>query len=121
MNAERQANGLRLLVWDESLLALARSHSRNMANEKYFSHKGRDGSMVHDRAAQFGIVKWFGIGENIATMRGYDDPAATAVESWMRSTSHKKNILNGQWQETAIGAAAAEDGTIYFTQVFIVR
>jgi len=121
MNAERQAFGLKLLEWDESLLAVARMHSRNMADEKFFSHKGRDGAMVHDRAAQFGIVKWFGIGENIATMRGYDDPAATAVESWMRSNSHKKNILNGQWQETAIGSAVADDGTIYFTQVFIVR
>lgn len=66
-------------------------------------------------------VRWLGIGENIATMRGYDDPAAVAVENWMRSTSHKRNILNGQFQLSAIGAAVAEDGTIYFAQVFIAQ
>jgi len=54
-------------------------------------------------------------------MKGYSDPATMAVEKWMQSESHKKNILNDQWRESAIGVAVADDGAIYFTQVFITR
>ncbi|MEQ1764646.1 MAG: CAP domain-containing protein [Pyrinomonadaceae bacterium] len=121
MNAQRLANGLRSLEWDEELIALARSHSESMAEGKYFSHKDPNGGFVDSRAAKLGIFNWMSIGENIAFMKGYDDPAAMAVEKWMQSTSHKKNILSGQWRDSAIGVAVADDGSIYFTQVFIAK
>ena len=120
-NAERQASGLRLLIWDESLARLARLHSQNMAEESFFSHRSPEGEMVDDRANRLGIGKWIGIGENIAYLNGYADPATIAVGKWMQSSSHKKNILNGQWQTSAVGAATARDGKVYLTQVFIMR
>jgi len=91
-----------------------------MATNKFFSHRGSNGETVDGRAKQMGI-RWLGIGENIATLRGYDDPAAAAVENWMRSTGHKRNILNDRFQISAVGAAVGDDGTIYFAQVFIMR
>ena len=121
MNGRRLAAGLRSLDWDEEIIALARHHSQNMADGKYFSHKDASGGYVDSRAAKLGIFNWMAIGENIAFMRGYEDPAAMAVEKWMQSTSHKKNILSGQWRDSAIGAAVADDGAIYFTQVFIAK
>ena len=121
MNAQRQANGLRSLEWDEQLIALARSHSQSMAVDKYFSHKDPSGGYIDSRAAKLGIFNWMAIGENIAFMKGYDDPATMAVEKWMQSTSHKKNILSSQWRDSAIGVAVAADGSIYFTQVFIAK
>lgn len=121
MNSERVGKGLKPLVWDEEMASLARRHSRNMAAEKFFSHRGSDGTMIDDRAASLGIFNWRAIGENIAFMRGQGDPAAKAVEKWMLSTSHKKNILNPTWSESAIGVTVTEDGTAYFTQVFITR
>ena len=120
-NAERQAGGLRLLMWDESLAKLARLHSQNMADDHFFSHRSPDGEMVDDRANKLGIVRWIGIGENIAYLNGYADPATIAVEKWMHSALHKQNILNGQWQTSAVGAATDKDGKIYLTQVFIMR
>lgn len=121
MNAQRLAMGLKSLRWDETLAAVARMHSQNMASSKFFSHKGLAGEFVDDRAAKFGIFNWLAIGENIAFMKGYSDPATMAVDKWMQSESHKKNILNDQWRESAIGVAVADDGAIYFTQVFITR
>jgi uncharacterized protein YkwD len=119
MNGQRQAIGLSSLEWDEQIVSLARVHSQNMAAGKYFSHKDTNGGYVDDRAAKLGIFNWMAIGENIAFMRGYDDPATVAVEKWMQSPSHKKNILNNQWRQTAIGVAVGSDGSVYFTQVFI--
>jgi uncharacterized protein YkwD len=120
-NAERQASGLRLLQWDESLAKLARLHSQNMAEEHFFSHRSPDGQMVDDRANRLGIRSWIGIGENIAYLNGHADPATVAVGKWMQSTLHKKNILNGTWQTSAVGAAISKDGKVYLTQVFIMR
>ena len=121
MNAQRQAIGLPSLQWDEHVVALARSHSESMATDKYFSHKDPSGGYVDSRASKLGIFNWMAIGENIAFMKGYDDPASMAVEKWMQSTSHKKNILSNQWRDSAIGVAVAADGAIYFTQVFIAK
>jgi uncharacterized protein YkwD len=120
MNAERQVAGLPFLVWSEEAAALARKHAKDMAENAFFSHKGQDGETVDGRAARMG-VKWHAIGENIATMKGYPDPAAKAVETWMNSSPHKRNILNGMYNQTAVGAAMASDGTVYFTQVFLSK
>jgi uncharacterized protein YkwD len=121
INAERAARGLARLKWDNQVAEVARLHSRNMAVEKFFGHRGSDGSMVDSRADKIGLRNWNAIGENIAFMRGYDDPAELAVEKWLNSTSHRKNLLSPQWNESAIGIAMTEDGTYYLTQVFLNR
>ena len=121
LNAVRQDQGLQKLEWNDDVAAVARMHSQNMANEKFFSHRGSDGSMVDDRADRVGLGTWRTIGENIAYMRGYDDPAALAVEKWMESTAHRKNLLGPNWKESAVGVAITSDGTYYLTQVFLLR
>ena len=121
INAERRKHNLRELIWDESIAAVARYHSQNMAREKFFSHRGPDGSMVDDRADRLGLGTWHSIGENIAYMRGYENPAQLAVEKWMESTGHRKNLLGPSWKETAVGVAITADGTYYFTEVFLLR
>ena len=121
VNAERNKNGLNTLEWNESLADLARLHSRDMASRKFFGHRGSDGSMVDDRADRIGLGIWRSIGENIAYMRGYDGPAQLAVQKWLESTAHRKNLLGATWKESAIGVAIAADGTYYFTEVFLLR
>ena len=121
LNTERRSQGLTELEWNEDVAAVARMHSNNMAEAKFFSHRGSDGSMVDDRADRVGLGSWRTIGENIAYMRGFDDPAALAVEKWMESTAHRKNLLGPNWKESAVGVAITADGTYYLTQVFLLR
>lgn len=121
INKERAANGDAPLVWSEKAAEVARTHSLDMANGQFFSHRGTDGSMVDDRAGRAGINDWQAISENIAYVRGVEDPIGFAVAKWMASPSHRKNLLDKRWKESAIGVAALPDGTIYFTQVFILR
>jgi uncharacterized protein YkwD len=121
INAERTKNGLPELEWSESLAAVARVHSSDMANAKFFSHRGSDGSMVDDRADRLGLGEWRSIGENIAYLRGFDDPAALAVEKWLESAAHRKNLLGPTWKESAVGVSVTEDGTYYMTEVFLLR
>jgi uncharacterized protein YkwD len=119
INSERDRAGLGALKWSEKIAEVARLHSNNMAEYNFFSHKGLDGLMVDERAERLKMGSWMAIGENIAFMKGYENPVEVAVEKWLQSPGHKKNLLNPDWTETAIGLAVTTDGKYYFTQVFI--
>lgn len=121
VNRKRAEKGLQLLEWSDEIAAIARVHSRNMAEFRFFSHRGLDSKLVSDRADDQGVEKWRAIGENIAFNRGYKDPMTKAVELWLDSPSHKRNLLDCNWRESAVGVAVAEDGSYYFTQVFLAR
>lgn len=121
INEKRQEQGLKPLEWNETVAKIARIHSQDMANNKFFGHTGHDGSSVDDRADSIGLNKWRAIGENIAYNRGFAQPVEFAVERWMQSPKHKQNLLDDRWQESAIGIAVTQEGTYYFTQVFLLR
>lgn len=121
MNAERAKKGLESLRWSEDIAGVARLHSANMAAYQFFGHRGTDGTMVDDRADMLGLSSWDAIGENIAFMQGFPDPGAVAIDKWLNSPSHRRNMLSRQWKESAIGVAVSDDGAYYFTQVFLLR
>lgn len=121
INNVRRTNGLTELVWNEQVAGIARTHSKDMAGKSFFSHRGFDGSMIDDRADQANLGRWRSIGENIAYNRGYAKPSEFAVECWMKSQSHRQNLLDRNWKETGIGIALSDDGAYYFTQVFLQR
>ena len=116
-NAERIKNGLRPLIWSDSLAAVARAHSEDMAHNGYFSHTGLDGSSPWDRLARAGIQYW-NAAENICA--GYSTPEA-AVNAWMNSSGHRANILNGSLTHLGVGVAYLDNSRYryYATQMFI--
>lgn len=121
LNQKRADNGLQSLAWNEQLATVARLHSHNMAVFNFFSHRGLDDKMVSNRADDAGMNKWRAIGENIAFNRGYQDPIGKAVQLWLDSPSHRRNLLDNNWKETAVGIAVAADGSYYLTQVFLKK
>jgi uncharacterized protein YkwD len=104
------------LDWNDKLAAAALAHSRDMANHNYFSHTGKDGRSVRERAVGEGY-SWSRVGENIATGQGSPEQV---VASWLTSPQHCANIMQPDFTE--MGAAylvnAKSDTTIYWTQVF---
>src|SRR5687768_1727941 len=65
INRERRRKGLAELVWDDQLARMARSYSRKMAKESFFSHFDGRGKTVVDRARDSDIRGWRKIGENL--------------------------------------------------------
>jgi uncharacterized protein YkwD len=112
-NKERKEAGLPALKPHPALTRMARSHSATMARLDKLGHDV-GGATFEDRIKGSGY-KFRAAGENVG--QGYDTPKA-AVEGWMNSPPHKANILNEEFTEIGIGAARAEDGTRYWTQVF---
>lgn len=104
------------LTWNDRLGATALAHSRDMADQNYFSHTGSDGSQVGERAKRDGY-NWRRIGENIATGQG---SAERVVAGWLRSPGHCVNLMNPDFSEMGAAYATSEqsDTGIYWTQVF---
>ncbi|WP_379680762.1 CAP domain-containing protein [Massilia consociata] len=103
--------------WNPQLGQAALAHSRDMAARRYFSHRGKDGSMAADRAGRAGY-QWQRVGENIAF--GQSSPEE-AVAGWLDSPGHCANIMNPGFTEmgAAYGVAAERRaGIVYWTQVF---
>ena len=58
INEKRVEMGLPPLVWNNELAAVARVHSQNMADFKFFSHRGLDNKLDSDRADQIKRGTW---------------------------------------------------------------
>jgi uncharacterized protein YkwD len=105
----------RPLRLNSTLHGIASVHAADMANHSYFSHAGRDGSHVDDRASHAGY-RWRNIGENIAAGQMQ---AETAVQGWLASPGHCANIMSPAFSE--MGAAFAVNNNsslgIYWVQV----
>jgi uncharacterized protein YkwD len=118
VNRERSRSRLDHLEWNDELARVARNFSRQMAREGFFSHADRNGRTVVQRA---GDARWSKIGENLFMCARMDDFTAFSVRGWMRSPSHRKNILDREWTDTGIGVFRTRDDKVFVTQVFIRR
>lgn len=118
INQERSKARLGTLEWDDRLAKLARDYSRQMAREGFFGHYDRSGRTVTERALSANIKDWSIIGENLFFCEEHPSFIQTAVTGWMKSRTHRTNILDRDWTTTGIGIATARDGSIFVTQVF---
>jgi uncharacterized protein YkwD len=118
INRLRAAEGLTPLRLLPELLPVARDYSRRMAEERFFSHTDPDGLSVRQRV-EAARIRWKMIGENLAYSNGYINPVAVTLRGWMDSPGHRRNILDPDYQHTAIGVWISADGTVYFTEIFI--
>lgn len=142
INQERRRHGLASLEWDGHLAAIARKHSRDMVERKYFAHVSPEGHDFAHRYKQAGYacaspkgkVRYTG-GENILQTDLYDSTttvngrtyynwnspekiAETTVEIWMKSPAHRENILAPFYRRDGLGVVVAADGKVTITQNF---
>ncbi len=113
INEYREKNGLEPLQYSEAVADMAERHSRRMADKDIpFGHTG-----FQDRynALKKELPDMTAGAENVAY--GADD-AAEAVELWLHSAGHKKNI-RGNFTHTGISVVRDSDGHLYFTQLFV--
>ncbi len=116
VNRERTRTRLAGLAWDDRLAQVARDYSLRMAREGFFDHFDPHGKTVMDRADR--LKNWSSIGENLFVCDAHPDFATIAVRGWMKSSTHRTNLLDRNWTATGIGIATAHDGSIFITQVF---
>jgi hypothetical protein len=107
INQVRQENGLQSLIPNLACTLAAQTHSKDMFTNNILSHTGSDGVSLQERLQNFGIKGL--AAENI--VKGSNLSAKKAVEMWMNSSAHKKNILNSAFSGGGVGYING-----YFTQ-----
>jgi uncharacterized protein YkwD len=111
----RREHGFKPLTLDPTISAEAREHSAEMArSEKTISHRGFNQRLEDIRKK----IPYRAAAENVAAAAGYEDAAQTVVEGWKNSLEHRKNML-GDFSLTGIGVAQSNNGTYFFTQIFV--
>jgi uncharacterized protein YkwD len=132
INADRQANGLSAVAWDEGAAQAATAHAEDMAAQGYFSHwntKGWGPDVRYGLAGGTDVIK-----ENVASQwRRYDDGRPAPIDDWsevvreaqtglMNSPGHRANILDPFHTHVGIGIAYnAQTGETRIAQEFINR
>lgn len=128
-NTVRSKHDAKPVSTNSLLQSAARNHSIDMLKRDYFNHTTPDGETTRNR---INTVKpnCRVIGENLAInywnrnvidqneITTEQDLADVVVSQWMKSTGHKKNILDDSWNEIGVGIAITDSGKIYITQKF---
>lgn len=101
-NQERVKNGLEPLEVDEDLMELAKV--RAVEIKEQYSHTRPDGTSVVD----------LGCGENCGRRYSVEEQ----IKGWMNSEGHRTNILLDRYHHIGAACYQAENGNLYWVQVF---
>lgn len=114
VNIERQKAGLHILTLDSNISNVARTKSKDMADNNYFAHQSPTYGSAGDMLTKFGI-RWSAWGENLASGQRTPESVVTA---WMNSEGHRANIMSSDFSRIGVGYFTNSNGTPYWTQVF---
>jgi hypothetical protein len=98
VNNSRQAEGLEILVENEKLSQAAQAKIEDMLKEGYFAHSSPSGKTPWFWIEKTGYDYHYA-GENLAM--DFKNAQEQHV-AWMKSPTHKKNILNKDFQEIGV-------------------
>jgi uncharacterized protein YkwD len=124
LNRVRAEHRLPLLRPSRPLARAADFHALSMARRGYFAHKSFDGTSFDRRVARFypvGRSAYWAVAENLL----WASPTLTplrAVQLWLESPGHRRNILSPRYRELGVAAvrASAAPGLFGGLEVTIV-
>jgi len=116
-NEEREDLSAPILQRNATLDRAAQLKAKHMAENEYFSHFSPDGVSPWYWFDQAGY-SYAHAGENLAI---HFTDSSEVVEAWMKSPTHRANIVNSNYLEIGVGTAKGTyDGfeTVYVVQLF---
>ncbi len=116
INSERAKAGVQSLRMDSDVMKVAQIKSQDMVDKNYFSHTSPTYGSPFDMLKSFN-VSYKSAGENLAG-NSTVEKAHTAL---MNSEGHRKNILNGSYNNIGIGIADSPRYGKIYVQMFIGR
>jgi len=106
VNRVRLAHGRQPLTPAAGLKAAALQHSTEMGRDGYFAHDSHDGTAFWKRLQAFYPAPASGcwaVGENLV-YAGPELTAAQAIQLWLQSPEHRRNLLDPHWQQLGVAA-----------------
>ncbi len=121
VNRVRREHHLVELLPDSRIAAIAQAHADDMAAHGYVSHTDRAGRNPLERAQLAGLDGFRLLAENIGASTISGDRIASVVEEWLRSPSHRENLLTPAFRATGLGVAERADGATIYVQLYVGR
>ncbi len=121
VNEVRLERNLPLLVVDAEIARISQAHADDMAAHGYVSHTDRAGRNPLERAQASGLAGFRLLAENIGASSIRGDRVESVVDEWLRSPTHRENLLTPAFRATGIGVAQRDDGTTIFVQLYVGR
>jgi len=119
LNWERYSRGLDILDIDPSLVEIARLRSQGMIDGNYFSHSMPDGRNVFSLLDEERVPYRYA-GENLARNNASDDiSVGISVAAFMKSPSHRANILSPYYTRMGVGEITSSNGIKVYTILFL--
>lgn len=113
LTVERSKHGLSRLVVDPHLADVARGHSQDMVQGRFFAHESPRTGDVGDR------LVWSGYAAKIARENlAWAGDVASAHAGWMKSPGHRLNLLADDVSHVGVGIVRDAKGALMITQVF---
>lgn len=100
INEERKGSHLRPLAPDAALVRLAQQKADDMERRGYFAHSDPDGRSIMRTYFFSKENRFTSMGENLAWRFSSTEPL---VAAWMKSPTHRGNILERSYTKTGIG------------------
>jgi hypothetical protein len=113
INNERTSLNKPLVYTNYNLTQAAYLHSKEMAENNYFSHNSLDNSSFDKRIIAVGYTGFKSLGENIAYASGPED-ANRLFDMWKNSPGHYSNMISDLFNEIGLGIYSA-NGLTYYT------
>jgi uncharacterized protein YkwD len=111
-NEFRKKQGLKPLVWSQALCTIGQGHSKDMGDGKVpFGHAG------FDKRVKAYPFQSSSAAENVAMNSGSSNIAQVAVDGWINSPGHRKNLLSNTTY-CGIGVYRNDHNQFYLTQLF---
>ena len=114
INNKRIENNLPEFQIDETLLNLARLKAKDIVENKYFSHNSPTYGTIFDMLSN-SKFPYSSASENIAKSLNADG----ALQLFMKSESHKRNILSNDFNYTGIAVANSIEYGKVFVEIFV--
>ena len=111
-NQKRIENGLTPLSFSSELSVSAQNKAIDLVKRNYWSHETPEGLPFWSFVNQQNY-DWLYLGENLAADF---ETSEGIVNAWSRSDSHRKNILNENYQDIGVGISENIVVTIYGQQ-----
>ncbi len=119
VNRVRADKHLIALKRRDDLDRVALAHSLDMARRGYFSHHSPEGANPVDRLSQHEVGDMRLAAENLGKT-SESNPTDRIVRSWLQSPDHRSNLLAPAFNFTGIGVARGADGSLIYTQIYIL-
>ncbi len=121
VNSERRSRGLSTLKINPLLVRVARQHSREMFEKRYFDHESPTPGLHSPMDRYISVLgrmpTWACLAENLF-YSSVTDPDL-GHRCLMESPPHRQNILASDFNEIGVGMFQSPDGKFWVTQIFL--